>query len=371
MTISKTISIEDKIKKIAKDEGAVLVGICSAESIKNKKFSDPTYLLPEAQSVISIAINFKDEVVKKYISKEDQHSFNLEEGLIARKLKEIGEKIKVFLEKQGYKAVNCDLNFDYRNVKVNKSIVNAVEKMVDLINKENDDSYHLTKTEYKTLENLRQLILPGIQRVSFHYVPELSHKCVAEAAGLGRIGWSGNLITEKYGARLLLNSIVTNAKLEPDKPLDKNPCVRCKLCESSCQGGIFSKDDSQIITIAGIEETIGKRKSEAYCAAICTGMKGQNKFKEWSTWSPFGPVSLPLDDSIDVFVQNMFADAIAKGGAEAENLIKFIRITYLKPHKRDLEENVLSCTLCQLVCGPTMEDKKESYDLLINSGCVW
>jgi len=74
-------SIEDQLKKLALDEGAALVGICSAESIRDKEFSNPNYLLPGAKSVISIAINLNDEVVEKYLSKEDQMAFCLEEGI--------------------------------------------------------------------------------------------------------------------------------------------------------------------------------------------------------------------------------------------------------------------------------------------------
>ena len=370
MTIVKNISLESQIKKLALDEGAVLVGICSADSIKDREFSDPNYLLPGAKSVISIAMNYTDEVVKKYLSKEDRHSLNLEEGLIVRKLKEIGEKIKILLEEQGYKANNCDLNFDYRNNKLNKAAYTAIKNLVELIDKDKDKSYQLTKAETKMLNNLKRLILPTIRKTSLHFIPELSHKCVAEAAGLGRIGWSGNLVTEKYGARVLLNSIITDANLEPDKTLEHNPCTGCKLCAGSCQGGLFSKDEQQIITIAGVQETIAKRNDETYCIAICSGMKGQNKFPEWSTWSPFGSVSLPSDDTIAGFVANMIAEAIEEGGEEAENMLKFIILNYKGLCKRDLDVDFLSCTCCQLVCGATNENKKESYNLLINSGCV-
>ena len=65
------MSIEEEIKKIALDGGASLVGICSADSINDKDFSDPNYLLPGAQSVVSIAVKMDDEIVRKYLSKED------------------------------------------------------------------------------------------------------------------------------------------------------------------------------------------------------------------------------------------------------------------------------------------------------------
>jgi len=370
MTLTESITIENQIKQLARNEGAVLVGICAADSIKDKIFSDPTYLLPEAQSVISIAVNYSDKAIKKYLSKEERDSLNIEAGMNSKKLKAMGEKIKIFLEEKGYKAVNCDINLDYRNNDVNKNVTEILEKMVSLINKKKDGNYQLTSKEEKTLERLKKMILTGVRRTTFHYIPELSHKCVAEAAGLGRIGWSGNLITEKYGARVTLNSIITNAKLIPEKPLEKNPCVQCKICEKTCQGGLFSRDGSQTIDIAGIEETIGKRNNEAYCVAICSGMKSQNRFKEWSTWSPFGSVTLPLDGSVVDFVRNLLAEAFRKGGDEAENMLRFIRYNYLGLHNKPLDEYLISCSLCQLVCGPTMEDRKESYSLLINAGCV-
>ena len=72
--------IEDEIKKIAVEAGADLVGICSAENIKDRDFSDPNYLLPGAKSVISIAVKMDDEIVGKYLSKEDYLSLCHEEG---------------------------------------------------------------------------------------------------------------------------------------------------------------------------------------------------------------------------------------------------------------------------------------------------
>ena len=111
MTQTETISLEDQIKKLALEEGATLVGICSAESIKNKEFSDPNYLLPGAKSVISIAINFDDEKVRKYLSKEEYLPLCYEEGYVTKNLKRVAEKIKVFLEEKGftYKSIICQL----------------------------------------------------------------------------------------------------------------------------------------------------------------------------------------------------------------------------------------------------------------------
>ncbi|MBY8986779.1 MAG: epoxyqueuosine reductase [Candidatus Lokiarchaeota archaeon] len=366
--------IEHEIKKLALVTGADLVGICSANSIKDKEFSDPNYLLPGAQSVISIAVKFDDEKVRKYLSKEEYLPLCHEEGHATKKLKKVAEKIKVFLEDKGFKAFNCDCNYDYRNInKTSKSVVSSMRTLIDLINKERDKNIELTNEEEKSLTLLKKLILPGIRKTPMRLLPSLSHRCVAVASGIGRVGWSGNVITKDFGARILLNSIITDANLTADKPMENNPCDKCKICEKSCQGGLFAKDSEEIISIAGIEEKIAKRNNYAYCIAVCSSMVGQNKFKEWSTWSPFrfdDIERLPLDDSVIDYVKNMFVKGIEKGGEQAENVLRLIENTFLGRNDKPAEDFRPTCGFCQLVCGPTMQNKKESYKSIINSGCI-
>lgn len=368
------MSIEEELKQLALAEGAALVGICSAESINDKEFSDPGYLLPGARSVISIAVGMDNEKVMKYLSKEDYLEFCHEEGYLTKELLRICGKIKGFLEGKGFKAFRCNINFNYRNVNSsNKSFVGALRNLIDLINKENDDSVELTEKEQKTLKILRKSLLRALRKSPINLVPNFSHRCAAVAAGLGRVGWSGNVVTEKFGARVLFGSIITDAELEPDKPLEKNPCIGCKICEKSCQGGLFQRNEKETITIAGVGETIGKRNSYSYCIAICSGMVGQNKFKDWSTWSPFkfnDIEQLPLDESVDAYVKNMYAKAVEKGGKEAENVLRLIENTFLSRNNKPAEEFRPSCGFCQLVCGPTLQDKKESYKLIVNSSSI-
>ena len=87
--------IEDEIKKLALDAGADLVGICTADSLKDKDFSDANFVLPGAQSIISIAIGMNDENVRKFLSKEDRKALSFEEGEMTKKLKHI--LIKIYL----------------------------------------------------------------------------------------------------------------------------------------------------------------------------------------------------------------------------------------------------------------------------------
>ncbi len=374
MTVTKTVSLEDQIKQLAKDEGAVLVGICSADSIKDKEFSDASFLLPGAQSIISIALAFSEKAVKNYLAKIEMDSFNIEDGKNTIDLRRIGEKIKNFLEEKGYKAFNCEINYDYRNNKMDEGQFELLLTLKDLELKDRDESYTLSRKEQKKLNMLRKMIEEAARQrpMAETFVPDFSHRCAAVAAGLGRVGWSGNVVTEDYGARVLFTSIITDAKLTPDAPMEKNPCNKCKLCQKACQSGFFSGDEEEKINIADIEETIGKRKIVAYCVCLCAGMTCQNRFPEFSTWSPWPPVALPLNDTIDEFVFQMQKDMLLSPDLEkANHMIKFIRCIVEKLHNKPLERYLLTCSHCQLVCGPTMKDKKEAYKSIIDAGVIY
>jgi epoxyqueuosine reductase QueG/putative sterol carrier protein len=63
----------------------------------------------------------------------------------------------------------------------------------------------------------------------------LSHKLVAQAAGLGIIGTSRNFLHRKFGAYCLIDTVVTNLELDAyDQRVDWNPCLQCNLCVASC-----------------------------------------------------------------------------------------------------------------------------------------
>jgi epoxyqueuosine reductase len=62
----------------------------------------------------------------------------------------------------------------------------------------------------------------------------VSLKHCAQQAGLGSIGKNTLLVNEKYGNRLWLGGIITNAELEPD-PLTKDYCPQnCRICIDVC-----------------------------------------------------------------------------------------------------------------------------------------
>jgi epoxyqueuosine reductase len=61
-----------------------------------------------------------------------------------------------------------------------------------------------------------------------------THKMAATSAGLGWIGKNGLLISPDFGPRLSLVTVLTDAPIEPDGPMEKSLCGDCSLCVQYC-----------------------------------------------------------------------------------------------------------------------------------------
>jgi Fe-S-cluster-containing hydrogenase component 2 len=71
----------------------------------------------------------------------------------------------------------------------------------------------------------------------------VSHKPIAVAAGLGKMGLHRNVIHPVFGSFVLLNTVLIDAEVdEYDTPLDYNPCLDCKLCAAACPTGAIGPD---------------------------------------------------------------------------------------------------------------------------------
>ncbi len=72
----------------------------------------------------------------------------------------------------------------------------------------------------------------------------VSHKVIAEAAGMGKMGLHRNVIHPKFGNFILLATVITDIELDPNtaqsQPIDFNPCMSCKLCVAACPVGAIS-----------------------------------------------------------------------------------------------------------------------------------
>ncbi|OLN29085.1 4Fe-4S double cluster binding domain-containing protein [Desulfosporosinus metallidurans] len=83
-------------------------------------------------------------------------------------------------------------------------------------------------------EGFHALAIPASQIVDkVNWMGHISHKAMAKAAGLGWQGKSLLLVTPKYGPRVRLATLLTNAPFEPD-PLLPNRCGICQECQEAC-----------------------------------------------------------------------------------------------------------------------------------------
>lgn len=169
-------SLEKRLKSLAMNLGAELVGITTAELLTDGPPSaDPRYLLSSANSVISFAVSLNKELAQDFISKRNWRSHCENRKVIGQTLYRIGDELTEKLRSEGYEAINVDLNNNYRPEEAAADVTEMTE-----------------------------------------FNPEFSHRYAAVAAGVGRLGWSGNLLTQEYGALVELGSVITSADLMSD-----------------------------------------------------------------------------------------------------------------------------------------------------------
>ncbi len=71
----------------------------------------------------------------------------------------------------------------------------------------------------------------------------VSHKLVAEAAGLGMRGIHRSVIHPRFGSFVLLGTVLIDRAISAySRKLDYNPCVECKLCVAACPVGAIHPD---------------------------------------------------------------------------------------------------------------------------------
>ncbi|KLU63436.1 epoxyqueuosine reductase [Peptococcaceae bacterium CEB3] len=96
------------------------------------------------------------------------------------------------------------------------------------------DSINLQLQREILREGFRALAIPASVTVDkVNWMGHISHKAMAKAAGLGWQGKSLLLVTPKYGPRVRLATLLTNAPLDPD-PLQPNRCGKCNKCQLAC-----------------------------------------------------------------------------------------------------------------------------------------
>ena len=69
------------------------------------------------------------------------------------------------------------------------------------------------------------------------YKGVLPHKTAAVLSGLGFVGKSGLFLSEEFGSKLRLATVLTDMPLQSEKPIIENGCGECTACMRACPAG--------------------------------------------------------------------------------------------------------------------------------------
>jgi len=360
--------IEQKIKDFAKEQGVAVVGVAGPERLDGPPSLDPTYTMKRAKSIVSLVMPMDVNAIYKFLGKESYHPHLSDQTRMNQKLFHIADRIAEYIRSLGHRAEPVPSNNYYRR-----------------------------------------------SPDAFATHPSFSHRFGAIASGIAGQGWSGNVMTEEFGASVYLGTVVTDAVLKSDKPRFKprhfidEYCYKCRMCEKTCVAGMFEPKEEEYILLNGELHPRGKRRDIWLCNASCFGLHSLSRDKKWTTWG-----TRWIEDWVDntpgpkdrlktrarVLVEGVLAgdstprysairqnaailqseqvveDHLAKADAAKSETERFELLhSYNEKMKvvgRDLikNERILTCGQCALVCGPTIEECANRYSMLQEGGFV-
>lgn len=312
------MSLNQFIEEFLLERGAIKVRFANHESLAGGPPStDLTYQIEGARSAVSFALPLDRDKIRRYLAKEEYHEEQITVSILSS---DLSKQCAQMLTKEGYASARVHGNNKYRTD------------------------------------------VPDWQ-LKMH--PDISHRYVAVASGLGSFGWSGNVGIKGYGTAIILGTVVTTADLTPTDPIpvEESFCEKCKICVGACVGGMFSKNESDSVTLGGKTYTFSRRIDLNRCNLVCGGFTGLHKSGKWSTWSAgrFGVPEKP-EETLNLlersFVQSMKRPAMPlSGGFTPKNLGGNVNIR-------------LTCGICNYICFGNREETQENYRLLTSSGCV-
>jgi len=246
--------LTQSIKELAKEKGAVLVGIAPVERFDPRpplcdaapEGHHPQSFLPEAKSVISIAMPILDpvmnapaflvdketEMIPDHVKYPYMEVFYNRVGHVVHDyaLEFIGQMVGQYLLTQGYQAMIFPTTGLHPNV---------------------DDL-----SDIETWEGPPSEKAPQFTPFRYTYGP-FSHRHAATRAGLGEFGYNNVVLTKEFGPRQRFNSIITDAELVPDPLIPEPICLRdqCRLCLKACIVHCISmRDDPSVPDYRSVEK---------------------------------------------------------------------------------------------------------------------
>lgn len=100
----------------------------------------------------------------------------------------------------------------------------------------------------------------------------VSYKHAAEAAGLGRIGRNSLLVTERFGPRVRLACLLTDASVSGSTRISGSPCTDCSVCVERCPAGALTMPASgqpYAINKFACNQYVSASGGCANCVSLC------------------------------------------------------------------------------------------------------
>ncbi len=321
------------LRELAVSMGAFDARVANLDMLEGPPSADPTYALPEAQSVIAFAVPLGNEFIPDFLGKKTRMIFKRVMYDTYQLIGTIGESLVDYIQNKGFKAVSPSPNGNYR--------------MKD-------------------------------GKVDFG-VPDFSHRFAAVVSGLGTFGWSGNVMVKEHWSAVFLGSVITDAVLSPDTPLDEDLCDNCRICAKVCPLEYVQLKVEQKVTLGSREYTYNAKGNNMRCGLACSGYVGRSRDGKWSSWAAL-PYEFPEKDEV---LPDMFARAISDPatiylrehiGINKEGKISEWAKEGFKTKKgvlsRSLEDTNPTCCNCLLVCSGPRDWRENLMKILHSSGVV-
>ncbi|ABR47790.1 4Fe-4S ferredoxin, iron-sulfur binding domain protein [Alkaliphilus metalliredigens QYMF] len=81
------------------------------------------------------------------------------------------------------------------------------------------------------------MAIPASQSINiegWHFKSLFPHRTAATRSGMGWIGKNSCLVTEEFGPRVRLGTVLTNMEFQYDEPIKDSQCGDCDLCVRNC-----------------------------------------------------------------------------------------------------------------------------------------
>jgi epoxyqueuosine reductase QueG len=210
----------DELRAMA---GADLFGVADAREYGDRapEGHQPVELLAESQSIVLLGTRMLDLPLDRLPDTRPEYTANFH--IVNTDLNNKLYALARFLEEEGFKVYPVP----YREM----------------------PGWNLENRHAPAIRALRYVMTaPRIhEKVNDMLWENLSYRHMAAAAGLGQIGVNNLLLTPEHGPRVRFVALLTDAELEPGKPINRKLCLpeRCRYaCVRACPAGALSEDGS-------------------------------------------------------------------------------------------------------------------------------